>query len=557
MEVLGERELEDSIVVVNGGEGSVATNGFWSSLTMATTLTLPMLFVIEDNGYAISVQNHLQTPGGNIAANLASFSNLTTWSGSGTQPAETAELVHTAVNHVRSGQGPGLLRLTVPRLSGHSSLDNQAYKSEKTLLEEKSRDPILALKKVLVPAVLDEEEWEELEASVASEVSQACLVAKERPQPEKDEVKHYVFSEGDNPQSVGGLAAEGITLPPVTTKVQAESPLRVNMVDAIRRTLDTELVANPSCLVFGEDVGQKGGVHTATMGLLAKHGKDRVFDTGLSEEGIIGRAVGMALAGLVPVPEIQFRKYADPATEQLNNCGTLRWRTVNRFAAPVVVRIPGGYGRKIGDPWHSVTSEVTFAHAVGWQLAFPSNAEDAVGLLRAALRGNDPVIFFEHRALLDSAWSRRPYPGDDYALPFGQAKTILEGDDLTVVTWGAMVERCEMAANQLMEDMAASQVKVSIELIDLRTIVPWDKDAVLASVKKTGKCLIVHEDIGLAGFGAEIAAILAQEAFFDLDGPVERLTAPSVPVPFNMELMTAVVPGTDQIKQRMEDLLTF
>jgi 2-oxoisovalerate dehydrogenase E1 component len=290
------------------------------------------------------------------------------------------------------------------------------------------------------------------------------------------------------------------------------------------------------------------------MGLKATYGENRVFDTGLSEEGIIGRAVGMALAGLVPVPEIQFRKYADPATEQLNNLGTLRWRTVNRFAAPVVVRIPGGFGRKIGDPWHSVTSEVTFAHAVGWQLAFPSNAEDAVGLLRSALSGNDPVIFFEHRALLDAAWARRPYPGDDYALPFGRAKTILEGDGLTVLTWGAMVERCEMAAKQIMEE---SVFEGSIELIDLRTIVPWDKEAILASIGKTGKCLIVHEDIGLAGFGAEIAAVLVQEAFFDLDGPVERLTAPSVPVPFNMDLMAAVVPGTDLIKQRMEALLSF
>lgn len=554
MDVLGERGLEESIVIVFGGEGSVATNGFWSSLTMVTTLSLPMLFVIEDNGYAISVQNHLQTPGGNIAANLASFSNLTTWNGNGTLPTETAELVLTAVNHMRSGQGPGLLRLTVPRLSGHSSMDNQAYKSEEILREERSRDPLLALKEVLVRDVMDEDEWEKLESSVSDEVTRACQAAKKQPQPARSEVERYVFSEAGNPQKVGGLLGEGINLPPVTDKIQADNPLRVNMVDAIRQTLDTELSANPRCLVFGEDVGQKGGVHTATMGLLAKHGKDRVFDTGLSEEGIIGRAVGLALAGLVPVPEIQFRKYADPATEQLNNLGTLRWRTANRFGAPVVVRVPGGYGRKIGDPWHSVTGEATFAHAVGWHLAFPSNAEDAVGLLRTALRGNDPVIFFEHRALLDGAWSRRPYPGDDYAIPFGRAKTILEGDDLTVVTWGAMVEKCEMAANQLMEDMA---IEASIELIDLRTIIPWDKDAVLASLGKTGKCLIVHEDIGLAGFGAEIAAILAQEAFFDLDGPVERITAPSVPVPFNLELMTAVVPGLDRIKKRMEDLLTF
>jgi 2-oxoisovalerate dehydrogenase E1 component len=361
-------------------------------------------------------------------------------------------------------------------------------------------------------------------------------------------VTRYIYSVPEEPQCVGGLTAEGVILPAVEMESRPVDPRRLNMVEAIRRTLDVELAVNPRCLIFGEDVGQKGGVHTATMGLQSKHGTGRVFDTSLSEEGIIGRAVGMALAGLMPVPEIQFRKYADSATEQLNNCGTIRWRTANRFAAPVVVRMPGGYGRKIGDPWHSVTGEVTFAHAVGWQLAFPSNAEDAAGLLRSALRGNDPVIFFEHRALLDAPWSRRPYPGDNYAQPFGRAKVLSGGEDLTVVTWGAMVERCEMAAKQL---------DASVELIDLRTIVPWDVDTVLRSIGKTGKCLIVHEDIGLAGFGAEIAATIAQLAFLDLDGPVERLAAPSVPIPFDAGLMGAVVPNTDQIRDRMEELLAF
>jgi 2-oxoisovalerate dehydrogenase E1 component len=294
-------------------------------------------------------------------------------------------------------------------------------------------------------------------------------------------------------------------------------------------------------------VGEKGGVHAATLGLQSKHGAGRVFDTSLSEEGIIGRSVGMAYAGLVPVPEIQFRKYADPATEQINNCGTIRWRTVNRFAAPIVVRIPGGY-RKIGDPWHSVTSETVFAHAVGWLLAFPSNAEDAVGLLRTALRGNDPVIFFEHRAMLDAAWARRPYPGDDYMLPFGKASLVATGRDLTVVTWGAMVERCETAAHAL---------DASVDIVDLRTIVPWDKAAVLESVHKTGKCLIVHEDIGIAGFGAEIAATIAQESFTDLDAPIQRVTAPSVPMPFNTGLMDAVVPKIETIRQHMADLIAY
>jgi 2-oxoisovalerate dehydrogenase E1 component len=320
------------------------------------------------------------------------------------------------------------------------------------------------------------------------------------------------------------------------------------MVDSIRQTLASELAANPRCLVFGEDVGDKGGVHTDTMGLQAEFGEARVFDTSLSEEGIIGRAVGMALAGLMPVPEIQFRKYVDPAMEQLNNCGTIRWRTANRFAAPVVVRIPGGFGRKIGDPWHSVTGEVLFAHAVGWRVAFPSNAEDAVGLLRSALRGDDPVIFLEHRALLDAASARRPYPGDNFVVPFGEARFLSSGDDLTIVTWGAMVERCQLAAEQ---------VEGSVDLIDLRTIVPWDIEAVLRSVRKTSKCLIVHEDIEFAGFGAEIAAAIVQEAFLDLDGPVSRLATPPIPIPFNTNMMDAVVPTVDRIRERIESLLPF
>ncbi|MFO7661822.1 MAG: transketolase C-terminal domain-containing protein [Chloroflexota bacterium] len=546
-EHLGESEIADSIAVVFGGEGAVASNGFWSALTLATTLKLPLLFVIEDNSYAISVKGWLQTPGGNIAANLASFEGLAIWDGSGTNPVETGPLVEQAVANVRSSQGPGLLRLTVPRLSGHSSVDNQAYKLESDRAAEWQRDPIPALRDYLVPSVLSDDEWQSLEESVAQEVQQACDVAIAQPQPDPEQVTGLVWSAGSPVQQVGGIAAEGLAWPETSDKPQPPDPRRLTMVEAIRRTLDGELNVNPRCLVFGEDVGLKGGVHAATLGLQVKYGEARVFDTSLSEEGIIGRAVGMALAGLMPVPEIQFRKYADPATEQLHNLGTIRWRTAGQFAAPLVVRMPGGF-RRIGDPWHSVTDEVAFAHAVGWQVAYPSNAEDAVGLLRAALRGNDPVMFFEHRAMLDAPSARRPYPGDDYVLPLGRGRILQPGDDLTIVTWGAMVERCEAAAVDLDAD---------IEIIDLRTIVPWDKDMVLASVRKTSRCLIVHEDFQLAGFGAEIAAVIVDETFLDLDAPVQRLAAPSVPVPFNTGLMDGMIPGVDQIRGRIEWLLGY
>jgi 2-oxoisovalerate dehydrogenase E1 component len=400
------------------------------------------------------------------------------------------------------------------------------------------------LKSYLIPAVMSESEWTDLEQEVERDVAKALEGALNRPEPDPSRITKYRFYEDGEMQLVGGLGPLGHDFPD-TRETPSPEPQRTNMLTAIRRTLEHELRTNPKVLVFGEDVGPKGGVHAATMGLQATFGDKRVFDTSLSEEGIVGRSVGMALAGLMPVAEIQFRKYADPATEQLNNCGTIRWRTANRFAAPIVVRMPGGFA-KVGDPWHSVSGEVLWAHAVGWQVAFPSNAEDAVGLLRSALRGNNPTIFFEHRHLLDGPWARRGYPGDDFVIPFGKAKVTQRGDGLTVVTWGAMVERCELAAKKIGQ---------SIEIVDLRTISPWDRDTVLESVRRTRRCLIVHEDGLTAGFGAEVAATVAQEAFFNLDAPIQRLAIPDVPVPHNFALMDVVVPTVDAIAERMTDVI--
>ncbi|MCH8685710.1 alpha-ketoacid dehydrogenase subunit alpha/beta [Pedomonas mirosovicensis] len=553
--VLGEAEYEGAIAVVLGGEASVATNGFWSALTIATTQKLPVLFYIEDNGFGISVRSHLQTPGGNIAANLASFGGLTILDGDGTDPEEAARLTQEAVTFVREQRAPMLLRLRVPRLCGHSAQDTQGYKSESEIAEEKSRDPLPRLRDYLVPGHMAEEGWDEIEQRASLDVAAALERALARPQPDPKTLTRHVFSEAgehgiQSVQTKGGLAAEGITLPKGSATVQPSGP-RINMAAAIRRTLDHELSVNPRMVLFGEDVGPKGGVHSVSQGLQAKYGEARVFDTSLSEEGIIGRAVGMALAGLMPVPEIQFRKYADPAVEQLNDCGTLRWRTRNRFAAPIVVRMPGGFF-KCGDPWHSQTNEVQFVHAIGWRVAVPSNAEDAVGLLRASLRGNDPVIFFEHRAMLDHGWARRPWPGDDYVLPFGKAKTVREGRDITVVTWGAMVERCEQAA-----DMVAKESGRSVEVIDLRTLSPWDSEAVVASVRRTHRCLVVHEDNGTAGFGAEILAVVGRECFLDLDAPLERLTMPDIPSPHNPILLEAAVPSAEQIAAKIDDMVRF
>ena len=551
-DVLGDARYDGSIAVVLGGEASVATSGFWSALTIATTLALPMLFYIEDNGYGISVPASFQTPGGDIAANLASFRNLLIRNGDGSEPAEAARLFQETVAHTRGGRGPALLRLTVPRLSGHSGQDTQAYKPKARLAEEQANDPLPKLYRFLRAGVLPERDITDIEAQAKADVDAALDAALARPEPPPSEVARHVRTETRpdgtaDLQLVGGLAPAGHRFPP-GTEVPRPEPARINMLTAIRRTLEHELATNPRMLLFGEDVGPKGGVHAATMGLQAAFGEGRVFDTSLSEEGIIGRAVGLALSGLLPVPEIQFRKYADPATEQLNNCGTMRWRTHNRFAAPIVVRMPGGYAPKCGDPWHSVCGEVLWAHAPGWQVSIPSNAEDAVGLLRAALRSNDPTIFFEHRALLDGVSARRPYPGDDFVLPLGKAGVVLAGDRLTVVTWGAMVERCERAARDLGE---------SIEVLDLRTVAPWDRAAVLASVRKTRRCLIVHEDTLTAGFGAEVAAVVAEEAFLSLDAPVSRLAIPDVPTPYNVGLMNAVLPSVEGISAKMRELLDF
>ncbi len=547
--VLKDDTYKGCIGVAHGGEASCSTSGFWSSLTMATTMKLPMLFYIEDNGYGISTTSEKQTPGKNIAANLAAFKNILILDGDGTDPANTCELVKQAMEHLRSAKGPVLLRMTVPRLSGHSAQDTQAYKSKDQISAEQARDPLPKLHDYLVPALFNESEWQTIEQEATAEVVAALEEAKARPQPESHDICRHTFCEEKSDGSAdiqiqGGVAPSGHQFPESSTTTQPEAQ-RINMVSAIRRTLDYELSTNPKVLVFGEDVGAKGGVHAVTMGLMEAHGEDRVFDTSLSEEGIIGRSIGLSLSGLMPVPEIQFRKYADPAEEQLNDTGTMRWRTNNRYASPMVVRIAGGFF-KCGDPWHSQCHEVKWAHAIGWQVAMPSNAEDAVGLLRSALRSNNPTIFFEHRAMLDAPWARRPYPGDQYVVPFGKAKVISEGSDLTVVTWGAMVERCEAAAQA---------VDASIEVIDLRTIMPWDKQAVLASVTKTSRCLIVHEDNLTAGFGSEIAATLTDEIFFSLDAPIKRLAMPDIPSPHSPILLNATVPGKPEIAAAITELL--
>ncbi|HET7011435.1 MAG TPA: transketolase C-terminal domain-containing protein [Anaerolineales bacterium] len=531
-DVLKDADWGGSIAVALGGDGSVAANGFWSALTIATTLQLPMLFFIEDNAYGLSVPARLQTPGGDIAANLASFTGLRVLSGSGTDLDEAATLVGAAVFHVRQGDGPCLLRLTVPRLSGHTFVDNQAYKSDAEREAEARRDPLPRLE-----ARVGEAAWQTLREELEEELRAALEGARGQDIASEEPTRH-LFAPPSFPVSRApgdGAGSQG-------------KPGRLNLIEAVRQVMEEELASNPRAIVFGEDVGAKGGVHGATAGLQARFGDRRVFDTSLSEEGIIGRSIGLALAGLLPLPEIQFRKYADPATESINDVGTIRWRTAGAFSAPMVVRMPVGYGKKIGDPWHSVSAEAIFAHTLGWRIAYPSNAADAAGLYRTALRCQDPVLFLEHRFLLDAGAARRTDPGSDFHLPFGQASRLMDGDRLTLVTWGAMVYPAQEAAERF---------PGAVDLLDLRTICPWDAAGVLDSVRRTGKVLVVHEDTWTAGFAGEILATVAAEAFSDLDAPPRRLTTPDVPIPYNLELMRKVLPDVEQVAAAIADLVAF
>ena len=528
-DVLNDASYNGAIAVALGGDGSTATNGFWAALNITTTQKLPMLFFIEDNGFGISVTSDFQTPGRNVARNLAAFTNLQIFECKGYEPAEAAKTIKEAVDYVRTWDGPALIRLEVPRLCGHSFVDTQAYKPADLRAREEASDPLPKLEEYLTKNFISKQEWQALVTEVNAEVRAAADRALAQSVPDTTIATKHVFS--PNEHTIDSKKEEGV---------------RMNLQDAVRKTLEVELAHNPKLLIFGEDVGAKGGVHGATVDLQVKFGADRVFDTSLSEEGIIGRAVGMAMSGLKPVPEIQFRKYADPATEQINDCGTVRWRTLSKFSAPMVVRIPVGFGKKTGDPWHSVSGEAVFAHTFGWRIAYPSNTEDAVGLLRTALRGEDPTFFFEHRALLDTPQARTNYPGDNFMVPFGKARQVQSGTAATIVTWGAMVDRAKQAAEGL-----------NVEILDLRTIVPWDKEAVLASARKTNRVLVLHEDNWTCGLGGEIAATIAQEAFQFLDAPVERLATADCPVPYNTTLMDVVVPTVQAIRTKLESLIAY
>jgi 2-oxoisovalerate dehydrogenase E1 component len=537
-ESMGDEEYGGAIALAHAGDGATATNGFWSAINIAAPRKLPYVLLIEDNRYALSVPWRYQSLAQSVVENLQGFRGLNIQSVEGSDIPALYAALSSAIAAARSSEGAQMVHVRVPRLTGHNWQDPAAYKSAEEKEEDQRRDPLTRLADWLVKErSVSQSRIEEIQAAAtdfAREQAEAAWTQGRDPQP-SDALTHLFAPAQDIPET-----------PPVT-----EGP-RLTMQQAIGKVLTDEMERDPSILVFGEDVGAFGGVHRVTDGLQTRFGEARCFDTSLNEEGIIGRAVGMALNGLRPVPEIQFRKYADPAHEQITDAGSVRWRTNGRFGGPIVLRIPVGYQLMGGDPWHAVCGEAVFAHLPGWKIAYPSNAADAVGLLRASLRGDDPVVFLEHRLLYRYREANRTYPGPEYMVPFGKATRVREGSNLLVVTWGDTVYRAIEAANAVAQSTGAET-----RILDLRTVVPWDKAAVMESVREIGRVLIVHEDTITTGFGGEIAAQIADEAFVYLDAPVKRLACADVPSPTHHNLFEAVMPTAAKIQSALEELARF
>jgi 2-oxoisovalerate dehydrogenase E1 component len=534
-----DRYHPDEVTYISIGDGATSEGEFWESLNTACTKRLPLLYLVEDNGYAISVPVDVQTPGGNIARLVSSFPNLTVMEVDGTDFLASHEVMGRAVAQVRAGAGPVFVRATVIRPYSHSlSDDERLYKTRDEREQEAARDPLLRMSRMLTgDGVATEAELSELAASVDREVQEATDQALAAPKPARETAGLWVFSADVDPTSDGFLAEPHTDGKPDT------------MVSAINRTLHDEMARSPHIVVFGEDVADssheaklasvpgKGGVFKVTHGLQKAHGSTRVFNSPLAEANIVGRAVGMALRGIKPVVEIQFFDYIWPAMMQIRDeMSMMRYRSGNNFSCPMVIRVPiGGYLRG-GAPYHSQSGESIFAHCPGIQIVFPSNAVDAAGLLRTSIRCDDPVMFLEHKHLYRQTYNKGVYPGPDFTIPFGKSALKREGSDVVVITWGALVQRTLLAAQQ------AEKEGLSVAVVDLRTIIPYDWAGISAQVQRCNRVVIAHEDQLTCGFGAEIAARIADELFHWLDAPVRRVAAMDVPVAYSPELEEEILP---------------
>ncbi len=544
----------DEIVYISIGEGGTSEGEFWESLNTAATRQLPVLYLVEDNGYAISVPVDVQTPGGDISRVLESFPGLRTFRCDGTDYLGSHRTLRDAAGHVRDRKGPALVHATVIRPYSHSfSDDEKLYKTPGERDSEARRDPLTRMRQLLlVEELATEEELADILAAVEQEVKIAAEQALAAPHPEPETAALYVFSPDVDPSS-----SRFSTEP----KPQGKGD---TMVAAINATLKDEMANDPRIVVFGQDVADashesalplvagKGGVFKATHGLQRTFGSDRVFNSPLAEANIVGRAVGMALRGLKPVVEIQFFDYIWPAFMQIRDeLAMMRYRSGNHWSCPVVIRVPiGGYLRG-GAPYHSQSGVSIFAHTPGIRIVLPSNAEDAAGLLRTAIRCDDPVLFCEHKHLYRQTYNKAPYPGPDYMVPFGKAAVARDGSDLVVFTWGALVQRSLLAAQQ------AERLGINVAVVDLRSIIPYDWETIAAYTKKTSRVVVAHEDQLTCGFGAEIAARISDELFEYLDAPVKRVAALDCPVAYAPVLEEVILPGTSDVLKAIKALAEY
>jgi 2-oxoisovalerate dehydrogenase E1 component len=545
---------DDEVVYVSLGEGATSEGEFWESLNTACSRRLPVVYLVEDNGYAISVPVEVQTAGGNISRLVESFPDLRVIRVDGSVFLDSYRAMRDAVTHARAGNGPALVHARVIRPYSHSlSDDEKLYKTAEERESEIGRDPLRLFARFLLEGSLaSSEDLDRMAAEVEREVNEAATRALQAQKPPPDTACLWVFSPDVDPTS-SDFETESVPLGKPDT-----------MVAAINWTLRDEMMRDPRIIIFGQDVADvsrqdalrlvpgKGGVFKVTHGLQRAFGSDRVFNSPLAEANIIGRAVGMATRGLKPVVEIQFFDYIWPAMMQLRDeMAMLRYRSGNNWSCPMVVRVPiGGYLRG-GAPYHSQSGESIFAHCPGIRIAFPSNATDATGLLRTSIRCDDPVMFLEHKHLYRQTYNKGPYPGADFLIPFGKAALRREGDDMAVITWGALVQRSLLAAQQAEKD------DISVAVLDLRTIAPYDWEGVARLARHTSRVIIAHEDQLTCGFGAEIAARIASELFEYLDAPVRRVAALDAPVAYCPDLEEAILPQSADVLRAIRETAAY